>query len=68
MIARRYVTDLVERHLKYGVELVHYDIVLETMKSVLGTLLGTALTPDDAAAWSRVIDIIKVVARHFYKA
>jgi hemoglobin-like flavoprotein len=62
------VTDLVERHLKYGVELVHYDIVLDTMKGVLSTVLGTALTPDDAAAWSRVINIIKVVAQQFYKA
>jgi hemoglobin-like flavoprotein len=62
------LNDLVERHLKYGVELVHYDIVLDTMKSVLGTVLGTAQTPEDAAAWSRVINIIKVVARHFYKA
>lgn len=62
----RYVADLVERHFKYGVQLVHYDIVLGAIHTFLGTFMGGKCKAEDAAAWGRVLNVIKLVAKREY--
>ena len=58
-----------ERHFKYGVELIHYDIVLNAVASYLTKILPDKLTPEDNAAWRRTLDVIKHVAvREYDKA
>ncbi len=63
----RYLTYLIERHFQYGVELVHYDVVLGAIAVFLGSLLGNEkLTAADREAWQKVLNIIKLVAKDCY--
>ncbi|KAL4440247.1 hypothetical protein ABPG75_003248 [Micractinium tetrahymenae] len=64
----RYLTDVVERHFKYGVELVHYDIVLQTMAAFIESLLPVRFEAGQRAAWSRFMGAVKAVAAQCYAA
>ena len=57
-----------QRYSKYGVELVHYDIMLNGMASFVSSMMpeGRTLTPQDLAAWKRVLGLIKAAAKRGY--
>jgi hemoglobin-like flavoprotein len=47
------VEDLARRHVQYGVQAEHYDVLGRALLWMLGTALGPRFTPEAEAAWSR---------------
>lgn len=68
LLTRRYIVGLVERHSAYGVELVHYDIVLDVLLAHLAKWehQGERLAPEVCAAWGKVFGAIKEMAKDAY--
>ncbi|KAI3435713.1 hypothetical protein D9Q98_001771 [Chlorella vulgaris] len=64
---RRYLSDIIERHVKYGVVLMHYDVVLGTIAAFVQSVLPKKrLEVEELAAWNRVLGVIKTAAEAFY--
>jgi hemoglobin-like flavoprotein len=63
----RYLSDIIERHVKYGVVLMHYDVVLGTIAAFVQSVLPKKrLEVEELAAWNRVLGVIKTAAEAFY--
>lgn len=63
----RYLTDLIERHFKYGVELKHYEVVLSAVESNISKFLTGKDSEETRAAWKRVFGLVAVVATNCYE-
>lgn len=50
--------SLGKRHIAYGVEALHYDIVRDPLIEAIQEVLGPAYTADVADAWQTIIDTI----------
>eukprot|EP00898_Chlorokybus_atmophyticus_P007291 jgi/Chlat1/7563/Chrsp63S00556 len=61
-----FLRDLTARHVPYGVELVHYDILSATLLRTFEQTLGNLFTPEDRDVWQAMFDIIGSVAREAY--
>ena len=47
--------DLGARHVGYGAEPAHYELVVTTLVETLASLLGPRWTPDHGRAWNAVL-------------
>ncbi len=50
--------DLGKRHVRYGAEPAHYDVVAATLISTIGSLSADIWTPMHAAAWQKALQIV----------
>jgi hypothetical protein len=68
VVARRTATGLVQRHVKYGVKLEHYDQVLGVVAEFLTSGLTSLGAWDElqASAWTKLITLVKAVAAGQY--
>ncbi len=57
------VKDLAVRHIDYGVEDAHYDVVGEALLWTLGAGLGDAFTDDVKAAWTETYTTVATVMK-----
>jgi hemoglobin-like flavoprotein len=68
-VLSKFLTGLGERHLKYGVQEIHYDLVGKTLLKTFGQFLGSAWTSDLQGQWAEVYGVIaetmKAAARAF---
>ena len=57
-VLSKFLTALGERHLKYGVQEIHYDLVGQTLLKTFGQFLGPAWTIDLERQWAEVYGVI----------
>ncbi len=50
--------ELGARHAGYGVQAAHYDVVRDTLLSVMAELAGDLWSADLAAAWTSALDVV----------
>ena len=51
-------TELGRRHVDYGVEPHHYDLVLDALMFALSEQLGEAMTPQATRSWRRAYHLV----------
>ena len=56
LVAR--TTELGQTHVSYGVEPLHYDLVLEALLSAMQSTLGDAFSDDVIIAWRRAYHLV----------
>eukprot|EP00898_Chlorokybus_atmophyticus_P001881 jgi/Chlat1/2694/Chrsp180S02868 len=62
-----YLRDLTQRHVKYGVLLVHYDIISATLQRTFEQALGTRYTQEDKDIWIAIFGVIGGIAKEVYQ-
>ncbi|KXZ51520.1 hypothetical protein GPECTOR_12g483 [Gonium pectorale] len=62
----RVTTDLVARHIKYGVLAAHYDVLFQVLVGILTNVLGSQFSGTLAAGWVKLAGFILRVVKDVY--
>lgn len=60
------VQDLTNLHVKYGVELQHYEVLQDCLISVLQSIFKDSWTDRDHQAWNKAFSVITHCAKKSY--
>lgn len=61
-----YLEELTARHVKYGVQLAHYDILVAAVLATMELALGTKWTSEESATWFAIFGLIGQAAQKAY--